>query len=141
MEFVGDIGCSLERRPVFDTFLRVAGPNIGRFLKYDKSSLAIPLKAILARPKKMTRLFWKIMVVLTDGLGASDNLVRGRSRELWWVPQLLLNLCPRVEAEKLFPPSLKTACLGMVETANGFSWYTVGWRDWGMHTQAANWRF
>jgi hypothetical protein len=57
------IGCSLERRPVFDTFL--SGPNIGRFLKHDESSLALPLKAILARPKEMTRLFWKRMVVLT----------------------------------------------------------------------------
>ena len=74
--FVGVTACSLERHPVFDTFL--VDPNIGRFLKHDGSSLALPLtgKAILARAKEMTHFFWKRMVTLsTDGLGASNNPV------------------------------------------------------------------
>lgn len=55
VEFVGAISCSMERRPVFYTFL--ASPNIGRFFETRWVLASPPLKAILARSKEMTHSF------------------------------------------------------------------------------------
>jgi len=54
--------------PCFEDLL--ADPNIGRFLKHDGSSLAPPLKAILARAEEMAHSFRKKMVVLSAVVGS-----------------------------------------------------------------------